>query len=110
MILSELSKDERSLLLYIESCAVDQGGLVHNLRINAEKRDILERWNKDKFIFFSRITTASLKILRNKHQTGQVFLSENAWELAHKERRARNLRMLSTKPYCNIVTTKTKNW
>jgi len=107
--LEELSKDERNLLLYIETCAVDYGGLVHSQRINGDDREILKRWNESGFVSFSRITFASIQLLHDKHNTDLVRLSEEAWKLAHEERRARNVRMSSKSPYCDLITTKTKN-
>jgi hypothetical protein len=111
MNLSEMSKDERSLLLYIESCATDYAGLVHAQRINDDDRKTLARWNKDGFISYSRLSFASIEKLgpANRGNTSLVRLSEDAWKLAHEERRARNLRMSSKEPYCSLITTKTKN-
>lgn len=109
MELEKMTKDERSLLLYIETCAVDQGGLVRNQKINDDDREILKKWDKQGFISFSRITWASLKLLVDKHESDLVRLSEEAWKLAHEERRARSVRMSSKSPYCDLITTKTKN-
>ena len=89
MILSEMSKDERSLLLYIESVSVEYGGLIDSRKINVGDREILERWDQSGFISYSRLTWASIQTLHNKHCTDLVYLSEEAWRLAHEERRAR---------------------
>jgi len=107
--LEEMTKDERSLLLYIESVSVDYAGLVHSQRINDEDREILKRWDEEGFISYSRISWDSIQTLIDKHHTSLVSLSEDAWRLAHEERRARNLRMISKPPYCNLITTKSKN-
>lgn len=107
--LDEMTRDERSLLLYIETCAVDYGGLVNSLRINQVDREILKRWDADGFISFSRITFKSLELLQDKNCTNLVRLSEDAWKLAHEERRARNVRMSNKSPYKDLITTKTKN-
>jgi hypothetical protein len=109
MNLEEMSKDERSLLLYIESCAVDYAGLVHSLKINEADYTLLKEWDASGFISWSRITFKSLQLLSDKHRTTFVRLSEEAWILAHQERRNRALRMTSQSPYCDLVTTKTKN-
>jgi hypothetical protein len=108
MLLNEMNCDERSLLLYIETCAVDNGGLVHSQRINEADREILKRWNDEGFISFSRITFKSLQLLKDKHYTDLARLSEEAWKLAHEERRARSVRMSNKSPYCDLITTKTK--
>jgi hypothetical protein len=106
MKLSEMSKDERSNLLYIECCAVDQGGLVDARKINDEDLEILRSWDAKGFITFSRISFDSLQLLVDKNKSYLVTLSEGAWKLAHEERRARSKRMASKSPYCNLVTTK----
>lgn len=108
MLLSEMNYDERNLLLYIETCAVDNGGLVHYRRINDADRKILKRWNEEGFISFKRIKNLNLELLRDKNYTDLVRLSEEAWKLAHEERRARSVRMSNKSPYCDLITTKTK--
>jgi hypothetical protein len=108
MLLDQLNFDERSLLLYIETCAVDNGGLVHCQKINQDDREILKRWDEQGFVSFSRITFASLQLLKDKHYTDLVRLSDEAWKLAHEERRARSVRMSNKSPYRDLVTTKTK--
>lgn len=108
--LENFTSDERSLLLYIECCAVDYGGLVDCRKINDDDRAILKKWDREGFISFSRITFKSLKTLNTKEYNHDlVRLSEDAWKLAHEERRARNVRMSAKPPYCDLITTKTKN-
>lgn len=107
--LGDLTKEERSLLIYIESVCVDYGGLVHSQRINEADFAILEQWDKDRFISFCRLTWASVQMLQDKHNSSIVYLSEEAWKLAHEERRARYIRVNSRPPICNLITTKTKN-
>jgi len=108
MLLSEMTYDERNLLLYLESVSVDYGGLVHSQRINDDDRKVLKNWDEQGFISYSRLTLPSIGTLHDKHNTSLVYLSEEAWSLAHEERRARNLRMRSKPPICNLITTKTK--
>lgn len=55
MKLEDMSKDERSLLLFLESCAVDYGGRVNLARMNQEEVDIAGRWNENGFVSFGRI-------------------------------------------------------
>ncbi len=106
--LEDMTVDERSLLLYVETCAVNYGGLVHCQRINADDREILKRWDSEGFLYFSRITLKSLQLLQDKHYTELVRLTEEAWTLAHEERRARSVRMSNKSPYRDLITTKTK--
>jgi hypothetical protein len=86
--LEELDSNERSLLLFLETCAVDYGGKVKTACMNKEDMVIAEGWNKEKFISFNRIKFADIKPKRFP-LTYFVQLSDNAWELAHQERRAR---------------------
>jgi hypothetical protein len=109
MKLEEMTREERSLLLYLESCSVDYAGLVHCQKVNEDDITILKKWDESGFVSWSRITFNSLQLLIDKHRTTLVRLSEEAWALAHQERRNRSIRMASQVPYCNLITTKTKN-
>jgi len=85
MKLEEMSRDERSLLLYFESCAVDYIGRVNLIRTNPQDRKIIVLWEKSNFIKFGRV-----KFGDHNSQGGHwVELSEEAWALAHQERKAR---------------------
>lgn len=91
----ELNKEEKSLLLYLETCAVDCSGAVDSRRMNKEDFDIAERWNKEGFINFCRIRFRYVGL----GKTHCVVLSEGAWEMAHKERKARAARAYDKKTY-----------
>lgn len=105
MKLNEMTKGERSLLIYIESVCVDYGGIVHSQRVNEEDVEILKRWDKEGFISYSHLTWNSIQTLADKHCTSLVRLSAEAWLLAQEERRARFLRISSKLPICNLITT-----
>ena len=87
--LKNMTKDERSLLLFLETRAVDYGGRVNLVHMNKEDMEIAEKWNKEVFIEFGRI------VARNINSDGSSWckLSEEAFKLAHKERKARAKRM-----------------
>ena len=93
--LSDMNKDERSLLLYFESSAVDYGGKIDARRMNAEDFALAKQWSEDGFVAFGRI--AADDIFRGSRNVWDhwVVLSESAWELARQERRARNERIES---------------
>ncbi|KKM17129.1 hypothetical protein LCGC14_1678950 [marine sediment metagenome] len=93
--LKTMSKDERSLLLFLETRYVDYGGRVNLQHMNLEDMDIVEKWNKEKFIFFGRI------VMRNHNSDGTNWckLSQEAWKLAHEERKARAKRMWENKTW-----------
>ena len=89
MKLKEMNKDERSLLLFLETRAVDYGGRVNLKHMNVEDIATAEKWSKKRFIDFGRI------VVRHHNSAGTHWcqLSEEAWKVAHAERIARNSRL-----------------
>lgn len=100
--LKNMTNDERSLLLYLETRAVGYGGLVAPRHMNAEDFCIAKKWDKEGFIGFGRLVSESCNYTTCSHW---VTLSEEAWELAHKERRARQKRLYDIRTW---TTTKEK--
>lgn len=94
-ILSEMSKDERSLLLFLETAAVDHGGLFDARHMNKADMDIAEGWSKEGFLpLFRRVPACLLGFYRDKGCFNHyVRLSEDAWRLAQQERRERGARL-----------------
>ncbi len=91
MKIENMSKDERSLLLYFECQAVDYGGKIDTRRMNRTDFDIAEQWNGNGFARFGRIFSGDIR-----HNFDHwCILSEDAWVEAHRERRARNVRVES---------------
>src|SRR3972149_3347597 len=76
-------------LLYYETRAVDYGGRVDVRRMNQVDIEIAKRWNAEGFIRFGRIAARHI----TTDGTHWCILSEEAWTLAHKERRARQERL-----------------
>ena len=93
--LNEMTAAERSLLLYIESCATDLAGRMDQQRLNDGDRAILDRWGEEKFIQHGRIVIAD----HTRQGATWVRLSEEAILLAHAERRARMERMWKDRRY-----------
>jgi hypothetical protein len=59
--LDTMTSDERSLLLFFETQAVDNGGKVNDIRhMNKEDLEIAEEWNKEGFVKFGRIRFKSI--------------------------------------------------
>lgn len=96
--LDGLSGDERSLLLYMESMAVENGGQLDSRRLNDSDRATLRRWDEEGFVSWRRIAYATLQTLHNSYVTSFVTLSDAAWTLAHAERRARCARLQAETP------------
>ncbi len=85
LTLDHMSRDERSLLLYFETCAVDLCGRVDSRRMNSDDFEIAQRWSETGFCKFGRI------VVKDHNGQGQhwIELSDEAWTLAHQERLAR---------------------
>lgn len=86
--LSQMNRSERSLLIFLETCAVDYCGRVLKARMNQEDEEIGQRWTDNGFIKSGRIASAD----HNAQGAHWVELSADAWTLAHQERRARATR------------------
>ena len=88
VILNAMSRDERSLLLYFESCLVNQKGYCEARRMNELDFEIAKEWIDVGFALFRRRPAKQLVGTGTTH-THEVRFSEEAWELAHIERRRR---------------------
>ncbi len=89
--LSTMTSDERNLLLYLETRAVDHGGIVDTKHMNKEDMDIAGKWNNEGFVKFGRIKFHSI----TSAGTYWCELSDEAWNLAHAERKAKCARIMS---------------
>jgi len=93
MLLSKMTKDERSLLLYLETCAVDYGGRVNFQRMNKEDLIIIAKWSTQKIIEYGQIAFEYC----NNDGSNWVKLTPEMMILAHEERTARAKRMWDKK-------------
>lgn len=96
--LEEMTKDERSLLLFFETACTDQGGIFDPRHMNQEDAKIMEAWKACGFIQQGRLTFESIK-RQNKVMPLWVLLSDEAWVLAHQERRARHARLYAKRSW-----------
>jgi hypothetical protein len=83
--LETMTQDARSLLLFLETRAVDHGGRVNAIHMNVEDMHIAKQWNQEGFVGFGRV--ASEDITHNGAHWCK--LSDEAWKLAAEERKAR---------------------
>jgi hypothetical protein len=90
----ELTKTEKSLLLFMETQAVDYGGTLESVRMNADDFAIAKRWNETGFVQSGRIAFNDIKRNAGIARDHWCVLSEEAWAAAHLERRARCQRLL----------------
>lgn len=90
-----MTRDQISLLLYLETCAVDHAGRVNMARMNADDFRQAEEWAKAWFIQFGRIASKHI----NRDGARWVTLSDEAWKQAHEHRKARAARMWEKREY-----------
>lgn len=81
----ELTKQQTSLLLFLETRAVNYLGGVAGTHMNAADFDQAKKWSDEGFIEFGRVASHCIA-----DGVGHwVKLSDEAWALAGAERRAR---------------------
>lgn len=81
------TRESLSLLLYLETCAVDHGGVVEGCRMNSDEFSIAKQWNAEGYVSFVRLKFSEAAV--SKHSTHVCALSDKAWFDAHAERRRR---------------------
>jgi hypothetical protein len=88
----QMTKDERSLLMYLETRAVDFSGRVDMRMMNAPDIEIARRWADEGFLAFGRLPGRYLADT-SRHPTDMstyfVRLSSEAWETVAQLRRER---------------------
>lgn len=89
------TNSEKSLLLYFETQAVDYGGKLESVRMNTDDFAIAKRWNEAGFVQFGRIAFHDIKKNAGVARDHWCVLSDEAWKLAHAERRARCERVMA---------------
>lgn len=89
------TREEKSLLMYFETQATDYGGTLESVRMNADDFAIAKRWNEAGFVHFGRIAFNDIKRHNGVARDHWCVLSEEAWKLAHAERRARCERVMA---------------
>jgi len=84
--MSILTKDQQSLLLYLECRVVDHGGYVNSQQMNEADFAIAKAWDGSGFILFRRLRMAASKW----NQSHVIRLSDEAFTEAHEARMARS--------------------
>jgi hypothetical protein len=87
----ELTKDQKSLLLYLEVRIVDHRGLVDTSKMSSTDAEQAQTWYREGFIDFGRLP-ARLVFGGSITATHYVVFSDDAWKQAHKLRRERGER------------------
>ena len=97
----EYTRDEKSLVLYLETCLVDSWGRVAGAHLNAEDIVIAENLTKEGLLQFGRLKFRAISKLNKDHPTLSrqyhywVRFTDKAWGCAGKWRRERSERILA---------------
>lgn len=91
-IINAMTPTERSLLLYLETRAVDHGGAVAGAHMNKEDFDIAKRWAKERFVRFSRVLSEFQENAAISKSAHVVEFSESSFACAALERKRRAIR------------------
>ena len=93
------TKDEKSLLLYLETRAVDYSGRVDGRHMNNDDMKIAKGWSESGFIRFGRLLCAEIRSLQERYgkrvSTHWVELTDEAWQFAHKLRKEKAIRTMA---------------
>jgi len=84
-----LTKVQRSILLYAETCMVDYGGLLEGKRMNADDIEALEDMQDAGLLRFGRVPGRLLGSFIGRDVTHWVEFTDAAWALAFAVRRFR---------------------
>jgi len=89
--LETLTKAEKSILLYAETCMVDGGGLLESRRMNGEDFVALGKYQTQSVLKFGRIPFRAIEAAKSyrREPTHWVTFTDRAWEIAHALRRQR---------------------
>lgn len=90
-----MTKDERSMLVYAETCVVDYSGLLEGQRMNRADMEALKKFKAAGLLDYGRIPAALLD--RSYGKTHWVTFNESAWTLAHQLRRVRAQQISTTR-------------
>lgn len=90
-----MTRAEESLLLYLETRAVDHGGRIFDVNMNDEDRETAKRWAAEGYVGYGRIKVAFCQ----PGKTTWVSLSPAAHEDVARLRRARAARGWAERNY-----------
>lgn len=85
-----MTKDERSFLVYAESCCVDYGGLLESIRMNDDDFHAAIKFELAGLMRFGRMPARLLGSSLGRTRTHYAELTEAGWVLAHECRRLRS--------------------
>ena len=84
---SKLSRDEQSILLYMECCLVDQGGILEGVRMNSDDHANIAKFKAAGLIDSGRVPARLLS--KQPGSTNWVTFTPEAWTLVSQLRQIR---------------------
>jgi len=95
MKIEDMTREEKSLLLFFETRAVDYSGRVSVAHMNNDDREIAEKWNTEGFVLYGRIASDFV----NDRGANWCELSAEAWSIVHKLRQERGKQGFASRAY-----------
>jgi hypothetical protein len=89
---SELTRDQKSLILYVETRCVDHDGLLRGEQMNQEDRENLKVFQESGHLTYGRVPAMMLSKLSG--QTHWATLTDAGFALAHALRKERASRII----------------
>jgi hypothetical protein len=95
------TREEKSLVLFFETCLVDGMGRVASAHMNAEDLQIAENLAKEGLIEFGRLNFKTVSKFHkprpsfSRQYTHWVRFTDKAWQLTHQWRRERSEQVFS---------------
>lgn len=89
---SELTRDQKSIILYVEARCVDHDGLLRGEQMNSDDHANLKAFQESGHLTYGRVPAMMLPQLRG--QTHWATLNDAGWELAHSLRKERGGRIV----------------
>ena len=99
------TEEEKSLLMYLETCAVDHDGRVDLRHMNGEDIGVVARWAETgAIVWWKRLRAREIKRLQKcgSHATYHVNLGGDAMAAAHRLRSERAQRGLARTADCIV--------
>ena len=94
MDLSNFTDEEKSLLLFLETCVCDQWGIVDTRRMNTDDMEIAKKWNDEGFIWYRRLPAKYIIGAElNQGQTHRAVLPVKTLDIAYQIRKERSIRV-----------------
>lgn len=89
-----LNKDEKSFLLYVETCAVDKSFQLESIRMNEDDFSAAKTLEEKGILKVVRLKYGYIKAHKSFNRTHFCWLTKKGWGVAWDLRKARAMRLL----------------